>query len=249
MFKAFMSLLVPLLLITVLGCASQEKVDSNTADGLFSLAKKFEKDERFEEAINNYTEVKNKFPYSRYAIDSELRIADIEFQRENFVESENAYKLFKEFHPNYAQIPYVTYQIGLSIYNQLPKSIDRDLTLAKEAIEQFELVISAYPNSEFIKKSVEYRDLTKKMLAEKTFYIAEFYFKRSRWLSALGRYEDLLHAQLAPELNTKAIYKAALSSYRIKDMDKAKMYFKKLLTEYPNSSELVLARKEMADGF
>jgi len=249
MFGLIRTLLITALVFSAIGCASTDTLDTKTADGLFALAQKYEKDERFEEAITNYSDVKNKFPYSRYAIESELSIANIEFQRENFVESENAYKLFKEFHPNYEKIPYVTFQIGLSIYNQLPKSIDRDLTIAKSAIEQFDSVITNYPKSEFVAKSIEFRDLTKKMLAEKSYYIAQFYFIREFWLSALGRYEEVLRSHPSLGYDTKALYGATISAYKLKDNDKAKLYFKKLLSEYPNSKELAKARKEMADGF
>src|ERR1700733_2706360 len=119
-----------ILTMAMVGCASAEKVDTSTAEGAFAMGQKFEKDERYEEAISSYSDVKNKFPYSRFAVEAALKIADIEFARENFVEAESAYRLFKEFHPNHPKVDYVTYQTGLSVFNQLPPTIDRDLQLA-----------------------------------------------------------------------------------------------------------------------
>src|ERR1700722_745394 len=97
------ALLLAILASFVSACSTTggEKLDKNTAEGAFALGQKFEKDERYEEAITYYSEVKNKFPYSRFATEAELKIADIEFARENFPEAESAYKLFKEFHPNH----------------------------------------------------------------------------------------------------------------------------------------------------
>ena len=66
--------------ITLLfGCASSEKIDANTAEGSFEYAQRFEKDERYDEAIAQYMDVKNKHPYSKLALEAELRVAGINF--------------------------------------------------------------------------------------------------------------------------------------------------------------------------
>ncbi len=231
------------------GCASTEKLDKNTAEGAFALGQKFEKEERYEEAITYYSEVKNKFPYSRFATESQLKIADIEFSRENYPEAEGAYKLFKEFHPNHARADYVTYRLGLSVFNQLPPTIDRDLALATTAIDYFDQLIHSYSSSEFVPKATEYRAKAQKMLADKANYVADFYFIREKWQSALGRYEDLMHNYPNLGYDLPALYRATISAYKMKDLDRAKTYFKKLLADYPNSKELAKARSELSDGF
>lgn len=237
------------LLFFLVGCASTDKIDTNTAEGAFALAQKYEKDERFEEAITYYSEVKNKYPYSRLATDAELKIGDVEFARENFVEAEGAYKLFREFHPDHPQTDYVIFRLGSSVYKQLPATTDRDLTLAASAIEHFENLMTNYPQSTHVPAARDLLTKTKKMLADKTNYIAEFYFIREKWESALGRYEDLLHNHPNTDYEAKALFGASVSAYKMKDMDKAKGYFKRLLADYPNSTELAKARKEFADGF
>jgi len=249
-FNSTLSALLSLILVLAMfGCSSAEKIDSSTAEGAFAMGQKFEKDERYEEAISAYSDVKNKFPYSRFAVEAALKIADIEFARENYVEAESAYRLFKEFHPNHPKIDYVTYQTGLSVYNQLPPTTDRDLTLATAAIDYFDQVINSYPSSEFVTKAKEYKEKAQKMLAEKADYIAQFYFKRMKWEAALGRFEDMMKNFPIENYAVKSLYGATVCAYRMKDMDKAKTYFKKLLAEYPNSPELDKARKELADGF
>src|SRR5258708_1670449 len=86
------------------GCSSTPEFDTSTPEGAYKLAEKYEKDERFEEAITQYTQVKNKHPYSKLATEAELRIAEIHFKREEYVESQNSYQVFKEMHPSHPQI-------------------------------------------------------------------------------------------------------------------------------------------------
>jgi outer membrane protein assembly factor BamD len=230
-------------------CASSDKIDTTTAEGAFELAQKYEKDERYEEAITYYSEVKNKHPYSRFATESELKIADIEFIRENYAEAETAYKLFREFHPDHPKMDFVILRLGMSVFHQLPTTIDRDLSIATQALDYFNELISRYPASKHLKDAKKNLKDAEQMLADKELYVAEYYFKRGHWQSALGRFEDIMrsHPRLGHDL--RALYCATVSAYRMKDLDKSKAYFKRLLQEHPKSTELADARKELADGF
>lgn len=230
-------------------CTSTEKIDTDTAEGAYKLAEKYEKDERYEEAITYFSEVKNKYPYSHLATEAALRIADIEFARENYIEAESAYKLFKEFHPENQRADFVIFRLGLSVFNQLPDTTDRDLKLATTAIDYFAELVSKYPNSKHLDEAKAYKHKAEQMLADKAYYIADFYFIRKKWGSALGRFEDIISNHPNFGYDTKALYGATLSAYNMKEMEKAKKFFKRLLTEYPSSAELKNARKELADGF
>jgi outer membrane protein assembly factor BamD len=246
MIKAFWAVVFSILFV---GCSSSEKINTDTAEGAFKLAEKYEKDERYEESIQYFSEVKNKHPYSRLAIDAELKIADIEYIRENYVEAETAYKVFKDLHPDHSKIDYVTYRLAMSFFKQLPDTTDRDLGLATNAILYFDEVISSHPKSEHVKAAIENKDKARKMLADKDAYVARFYYKREAWGSALGRYEDLMKNHVGTGYEKEALVGATLSAYKAKEMDKAKSYFKQLLAQYPNTPELESTRKELADGF
>jgi outer membrane protein assembly factor BamD len=230
-------------------CSSSDKFDTSTPEGAFRQAEKLQKSERFEEAVAQFNEVKNKHPYSRFAVESKLKIADIEFERENFAEAEAAYKIFREYHPEHPKSDYVIFRLGKSVYEQLPSTIDRDLTLANSAIEHFLTLKKLFPNSSYVPEAHALQEKAEKMLAEKQNYIAQFYFIREKYDSALGRFEDILQLHRGSKQELSALYHATIASYRLKEMDKAKTYFKRLLAEYPNSNELALARKELADGF
>lgn len=229
----------------LVGCSSSDKIDTNTAAGAYQLAQSYEKDERYEEAITYYREVKNKHPYSTYATDSELSIADIEFKREAFAEAEVSYRLFKELHPSHEKMDYVTYRLGLSIFMQLPSTIDRDLANASKAIIYFDEVITSFSQSKYAKEAKEKKLKARKMLAEKELYVADWYFKQSDWLSSMGRYEDLLgkHSQLG--YDKRALFGATVAAYRAKEKGKAVSYLKKLKERFPDSAEYRKAQKEL----
>jgi outer membrane protein assembly factor BamD len=230
------------LTLFLLSCSTPEK-DPGTADGLFSIAQDFEKSERYDEAIRRYQEVKNKFPYSSYATRSEMAIADIHFKDEAYAESQLAYQSFRELHPRHAQIDYVTYRIGLSYFNQLPDSIDRDLSLAADAIVSFDELVRSFPQSQYVTDAKQKRAEIVTRLAEKEEYIGNFYFIRKKYLPAFYRYEHLLNRFPGQSFEAQAMYRAAVSAKNSNLNEKARYYVARLKEKYPNSSEYADARK------
>jgi outer membrane protein assembly factor BamD len=231
----------------VSACSSTSELDTSTPEGGFKLAERYDKDERYEEAIAQYNNVKNKHPYSKLATESELKIADIYFKRDEFVEAQGAYQVFKEMHPSHQRIDYVTYRLALSFFNQLPTTIDRDLSVAERAILYFDEVIQSFQQSEFVKPANENKQKALKMLAEKEYYIGNFYFIRDHFESALGRFEDVLKKYPSLGYDAQALFGAAVSAYKIQDLGKAKTYYQRLTTEHGNSSEAEKARREIGN--
>lgn len=231
----------------IAGCSSTPEIDTSTPEGGYKLGEKYEKDERFEEAIAQFSTVKNKHPYSKLATEAELRIAEIHFKREEYVEAQNAYQVFKEMHPSHSKIDYVTYRLGLSFYNQLPSTIDRDLAVAERAILYFDEVVQSFPSSSHVKDAREHKAKALKMLAEKEYYVGHFYFIRDKWESALGRFEGLLERYPNLGFDAKALYGAAVSAFKIKDVPKAKGHYQRLTTQFKGSEEAEKARREIGD--
>lgn len=242
--KAPFQLLILAATALFIGCSSIDKIDTSTPEGAFKLAEEYEKDERYDEAVQRYQEVRTKYPYSKLATQAELRVADVNFKREAFVEAQAAYQLFKDFHPKHPQIDYVTFRLGLSYFNQLPGTIDRDLTVADKAILYFDETINSYPNSEFVNEAKEKKVSALKMLASKELYIADFYFKREIFDSALTRYEFLLKTYPNLGFDPKGLYGAAVSASKVGERDRALQHFRKLTSLFPGTSEARDAKDE-----
>jgi outer membrane protein assembly factor BamD len=151
-------------------------------------------------------------------------------------------------HPSHPQSDYVTFRLGLSFFNQLPATIDRDLAVAERAILYFDEVVNTYPKSQYVTEARDYKTKALKMLADKEYYIANFYFIRDFYESALGRFEDLLNKYPKMGLDAKALYGATVSAYKIKELGKAKTYYQRLATEFKGSSEAEKARRELGNN-
>lgn len=234
--------LLPIILLIFSACSHMADVDTSSAEGAFKKAQLFEEASRFQEAIAQYNEVKNKFPYHKLATDAELKIADIEFERQNFIEAQYAYELFKSLHPKHSKIDYVIYRQAMSLYNQIPEVIARDLSTAPQALDVYELLITKYPQSEFVEQAKDYKSKTIQKIARKELYIADFYYKRKTFSSALGRYENIIQRFPSVGFRPKVLYRASYSALKSQDQAKARVYYNQLVKEYPKSSEAKKAK-------
>lgn len=242
--KLFWSYFLPLLSLLFLSCVTEPKVNLNTPEGLFKLGNFYQKQERYEEAIAQYKALSNKFPYSNLAVDAELRVADCHYKKEEYSEAYAAFKTFKELHPKHPQMDYVTYYAAESLRHELPTTVDRDLSSASQAINYYEEVTALYPQSQYAKDSKEKRFKLIQMLADKELYIADFYFKQEKYLGALTRYELFLQSFPQNSRVPYGLYRAALAAKYINQSDRTTLFIQRLLSEYPQSDEARLAKRE-----
>lgn len=224
-------------------CASEEK-KADTPEAAFKIAKEYEDSERFLIAIQRYTDVKNKFPYSSYATEAELAIADVHFKNEDYPEAQIAYQNFRELHPKHSKIDYVIFRTGLSYFLQLPETVDRDVTLASDAIYSFDELIKKFPNSQYILEAQDYRRKAYTMLNEKELYVADFYFKQKQYDSAALRYISSYKKYPDFGLQPRSLAGVIRSAAKLNDDEKKKTYKDLLMTQFPDSKEAKEIKRE-----
>ncbi len=149
------------------------------------------KAERYESAIQTFQKLKDRHPYSRYAVLAELKLADARYLRKDYIEAIEAYKNFEMLHPKNEAIPYVIFQQGMCYYNQI-KTPDREKTPALKAAQTFHRLRQSYPQSKYAALAEPYLIEAQNQLAGHEFYVAKFYFKKKAYRAALGRFINLI---------------------------------------------------------
>ena len=148
-------------------------------------------DEDYSDALKAFNTLKERYPYSQYAILAELKVADAHFYREEYPEAIGAYEDFVQLHPKNEAIPYVKYQIGLCYFKQM-LSLDRDQTPTRMAILSFERLLREHAESAYASEARKKINDCRKLLAEHDLYIGRFYYKSKYYQAALGRFEGVL---------------------------------------------------------
>ena len=191
MMKKLFLLFAIILLLS--GCAlfeSSHEMEKN-AEELVSEGSSAFVSGNYKDAIKAYTDLKDWYPFSKYAILAELKIADAYYHLKAYDEAILAYETFENMHPKNDAIPYVIYRSGLCWFEQLD-TVDRDQTPAKNSIAQFKRLIDQYPESEYAQQANGKIQTCLENLSAHEFYVANFYFKTKKYESALKRYESLV---------------------------------------------------------
>jgi outer membrane protein assembly factor BamD len=145
----------------------------------------------YPKAIEAFQEVIDNYPYSEYAVLSELAIANIHFERGSYEEAASYYHDFVELHPNHKQVAFALYQNGLCSYYQM-RSPDRDQGPTREAAAQFRALLERFPDSPLAVDARLKLGECENQLATQIIDIGDFYYGDRDYHSAARRYRMAL---------------------------------------------------------
>ncbi len=148
-------------------------------------------DGNYSGAIKSFEQLKDWYPFSKYAILAELKIADAHYQSEQYAEAVLAYEEFEQLHPRNEAVPYVIYQTGRCYYDQID-TIDRDQTPAQKSLEIFRRLIRQFPDDDYSNHAQIHIAKCLQSLAGHELYVAEFYYRTKRYKAALQRFKAVI---------------------------------------------------------
>jgi outer membrane protein assembly factor BamD len=189
----FLPLLLTLLALSASlpGCSGKD-VSENDPATLYKEAESDISNDRYAIAIEKLKVVKNKFPYSNFAIEAQLKLADVYFMQESFAEAAASYEVFRDLHPKHPKVPYAMYRAAKSYFNDIPNPIWRDMTPAQRALDAYNEFLRRFPSAPEADEARKDMAATRKALADKELSIANFYFKRDFPDSAKPRFEKVI---------------------------------------------------------
>ena len=146
---------------------------------------------KYGKAIEKFQKLKDYYPFSKYAILAELKIADAHYQRDEYEEAVFAYENFEQLHPRNEAIPYVIYQIGRCYYDQIDTP-DRDQTSAQKALEAFQRLVKQFPRDQYSTRAAEHIKTAQKSLAGHAYVVGVFYYNTKHYKAALNRFMTII---------------------------------------------------------
>lgn len=184
----YSSSLLSILLAVFLASCAGTPVEEDDPKTLFQDAEEEVSSNHYQLAIDKFRVIKNKFPYSKYGVDAELRIADVYFLEESFSEAAMSYESFEELHPKHEKVAYAMFRAGRSYFNDMPTEVARDLSAAQRALEAYRNFLIKFPKDAHAAEAKADIEGIRNLLAKKELYVGDFYFKRKHYEAAAERY-------------------------------------------------------------
>ena len=170
---------------------------------------------RYSKSIESFEKLKDWYPFSKYAMLAELKIADAHYCLKEYEEAIFAYEEFENLHPNNEAIPYVVYRIGLCYFEQI-STPDRDQTSANKAKATFNRLIKQFPRNRYALKGKESIKRCDKSLAEAVFGIGVHYYKNKHYKGALARFKEVISNYPDVGVHQQALQYIAMCEVSIK---------------------------------
>jgi outer membrane protein assembly factor BamD len=198
--------LAALLLALTLGACGwlQDKTDARkdwTAAQFYQAAKEEFDNGNWEAAIKLYEQLESKFPYGRFAQQSQIEIAYSYYKLGETAQAMSAVDKFVKLHPNHPNLDYALYLKGLVNFKEdlgpltrLAKQdlADRDPKAARESFEAFKDLVTRYPDSRYTPDARDRMAYLVEALARHEVRVAQYYLSRGAYLAAINRAQDAL---------------------------------------------------------
>jgi len=249
--------LVAALAVPAASCAAKQAKGglldySRSAKELYETAMVEFDDEDCVEAEKLFEDVRRQFPYSKYAADSELRLADCKLSQGNNAEAAVAYQQFVKAHPTHQDADYAAYKKGVAYYEMIPGDWlimppphERDQSATRDARGAFSSFLKTYPKidradderasvrNDLRERATEFLVEVVDALVRHEMYVAQFYLARDLRKAASVRLEGIWVSFPESSLVPDAMFLQATTFLEMGESGEAKRVFEEIAKRYP----------------
>ena len=193
------ALVVSLLCLTACGAGPADRSYAGTARYRYEQGVEALADDDFIEALKHFTFVKNKFAYSKFAALAELGMANTYYAENKYLLAVDGYRTFIQGRPNHREVPFAMWRIGEAYYAQRPSGFflfpppyEKDMAATKDALRALTQYVERFATHKNVKEAKTRIADCRRALASYEMYVAKFYLRQERPVSARGRLEVLL---------------------------------------------------------
>ncbi len=207
-------------------------------------------------ASKYFSFIKSRFPYSKYAVLAELRLADAQFGAEQYIEAIDSYRLFIKFHPTHEMVSngYASFRIGEGYFRQLsgdfwmfPPSSEKDQSSTEDAANELKTFLDKYPDSPYRDKAKDILKEVNKRLADHEWYVARYYWEHDKPTGTVVRLRRLLERYRGVGYDEEALFLLGKAYAKVAMPDRARATWSELVTRFPASKRADDAKKAIAE--
>ncbi len=192
------ALLVLLLLLSACSLLPKEKDMTKgwSASKFYSEASASMAEGDYEGAIANYEKLEARFPFGRYAMQTQLDVTYAYYRNGDQEQALAAADRFIKLHPNHPFVDYAFYLKGIVNFNRnmgffdrfVPvDSSQRDSSASMDSFNDFSELIRRFPQSKYSVDARKRLVFLRNNIASHQVHAARYYMKRGAYLAAANR--------------------------------------------------------------
>ena len=185
-------------------------------------------------AAKKFNEAELLFPQSEIAPRAALMAAYSYYSQDYYADAIAELERFLKVYPNYKDISYAEYLLGLCFYEQIVDE-KKDLESIVKSKKVFSAIIKKYPDTDFAIDSEFKLNLINDILAAKEMYVGRYYVDRKKWIAAINRFKFVIEEYQTTIYIEEALHRLVEIHYIIGLENEAKRYANLLGYNYQSS--------------
>ena len=234
-----------LLSLFIISCTNNDKDvyenDQNSYENnslndveIFDLANNYIKSEQLDLALIELDKLEVIFPSSPYANKSILVRAYIYFLKKDYEKTRALAEMYKTFYPGSKDIVYANYLEAMTYYVLIKKyNYSQENTIT--ALEKFNFILNAYPNSKYEIDIITKIKLINNNLAEEKLEVAKFYLNKNNSNGSLVYLKDIFNNHSSSLSIEETLFLLTKIYYSLEEYELAKKYASILAYNFPKS--------------
>jgi outer membrane protein assembly factor BamD len=195
-------------------------------------------------AIENYQYVVDKYPFSPYAEESEMKIGLAYYKDKDYAQAVAALDDFQRMHPTSKSLQLVSYYIAMSYFDQVGRE-DQDQSKTELALARFQAMEQRFPESEFAELAKEKSEVCREVLARHQKVVGDYYFQRANFRAAESRLAELMQKYPDTPVAPDALWELGLALEKEGKRYSAAQAFAAMVQHYPDTPYAKRARDEL----
>lgn len=238
------------LMLSAVGCSGTnekniEKVPDKSAQALFVDARESLDNGLYQKAIQILSAIDSRYPFGPISHQIQLDLIYAYYKSGDAAQGIALTDRFLRLNPAHANLDYVYYMralINIATEENLFQDLagidrsDRDPTAARDAFNDFKIILERFPNSKYAADARQRMISIKSRLAKYELAVARYYLKREAYVSAANRGKYIVE-YFSPSSETKEALEIMIFCYEKLGLDDLRVNAKQVLAaNYPDNS-------------
>ena len=225
------------------GSGKEDKTETLPVETMYTEAKNNLIDEDFGDAQRYYTRLIARFPFGPYSEQSQLELAYVQFKLGKLEDATSSIDRFIRTYPRHPHIDYayylkavINFDRDVSVFTRLARMdlAERDLNGPTTSFNDFNEVISRYPNSIYAADARQRMVYLRNELARHEINVGLYYMRRGAYVASINRGKYLLENYPQSQYDGDAVALMAISYTKLGQKTLADDARRVLEKNYPN---------------